>query len=98
MTRFCNELILEILSYSFYILGDQNRLQIVCLLWKQGNLCVCEIVEKLDLKQNLVSHHLWKLKEAWLVKSKRNWKKNCYEVDREFYNKFKDQLQHVFNL
>ncbi|MCA9380517.1 ArsR family transcriptional regulator, partial [Candidatus Dojkabacteria bacterium] len=34
-----------------------NRLKILKILQKDST-CVCEIVEKLKLKHNLVSHHL----------------------------------------
>lgn len=43
--------------------SEENRLKILCFL-KSGEKCVCEIEEFLHLPQNLVSHHLKKLKDA----------------------------------
>lgn len=51
-------------------LADANRLRIIDLL-RQGEVCVCEMTEALDLPQNLVSHHLRALREAGLVRARR---------------------------
>lgn len=52
------------------LVGDSNRLRICCLL-KNKELCVCEIEKVLSLPQNLVSHHLAKLKSLSLVEERR---------------------------
>lgn len=54
----------------FKALGDQTRLRIINLLLSQ-ELCVCEIVEALDLPQPRVSRHLGILKDAGLVLDRR---------------------------
>lgn len=51
---------------SFRALSDQIRLEIIELL-RDKELCVCEICEKLDLKQSKLSFHLKILKEAGLI-------------------------------
>ena len=48
-------------------LGDPTRLKIVYLL-EHGELCVCEIMTALDKPQPTVSHHLNLLKNAGLLK------------------------------
>lgn len=62
---------LDSLSSTLKIVGEKSRLQILCIL-RQGEHCVCEILEHLDLSQSLVSHHLRDLKDAGIVKSKKN--------------------------
>ncbi|MGP4074653.1 ArsR/SmtB family transcription factor [Halobacillus sp. K22] len=52
------------------LLGDKSRLTIVGLL-KDGECCVCEFVEVLEMSQPSVSQHLRKLRDAGLVKEKR---------------------------
>lgn len=47
-------------------LGEQNRLKILTYLSLE-TLCVCELVEILDISQPQVSQHLRKLREAELV-------------------------------
>jgi DNA-binding transcriptional ArsR family regulator len=48
-------------------LGDPTRLKIIYLL-EHGELCVCEIMAALDKPQPTVSHHLNLLKNAGLLK------------------------------
>jgi ArsR family transcriptional regulator, zinc-responsive transcriptional repressor len=51
-------------------LSDGNRLRILLLIGS-GRTSVSAIVEKLDLSQPLVSHHLKELKRSLLVKVER---------------------------
>ncbi len=61
-------------------ISDENRLKILCFL-KEWERCVCEIVKFTWLAQNLVSHHLKKLKEIWLVNARKEWLKVIYSVN-----------------
>ena len=48
-------------------IGDPTRLKIIYLL-EHGELCVCEIMTVLDKPQPTVSHHLNLLKNAGILK------------------------------
>lgn len=50
----------------YKLLSDRNRLMILALL-KEKDLCVCEIVELLQMSQPNVSQHMRKLKAGGLV-------------------------------
>lgn len=52
-------------------LADPNRLRIFDLLMR-GDSCNCELKEKLGLPPNLLSHHLRVLRQAGLVRSRRD--------------------------
>ncbi|MDD3006708.1 MAG: metalloregulator ArsR/SmtB family transcription factor [Candidatus Pacebacteria bacterium] len=52
------------------VVAEDNRLKILCLL-KEGELCVCKIIEHLGLSQSLVSHHLKVLKDAGLIEDSK---------------------------
>lgn len=52
-------------------LADPNRLRIFDMLM-QGDSCNCELNEKLGLPPNLLSHHLRVLRQAGLVRSRRD--------------------------
>jgi ArsR family transcriptional regulator len=52
-------------------LADETRLRIFVLLTRQ-ELCVCEIEDILGLSQSLVSNHLAVLRQAGLVKARRD--------------------------
>lgn len=54
----------------FRALGDRTRLRIVNLL-AAGELCVCDLVELLQLPQPTVSRHLAILRASGLVRTRR---------------------------
>ncbi len=69
----------ELLSM-FKALSDETRLRVVKLL-ASGELCVCHIVAALDMSQSKISFHLKILKEAGLVKDRREGKWMHYRLD-----------------
>jgi ArsR family transcriptional regulator, arsenate/arsenite/antimonite-responsive transcriptional repressor len=60
----------ETLTEYHKALADPTRLRILALL-RVESLCVCELVEILQMKQPAVSQHMRKLKQAKLVKERR---------------------------
>ena len=54
----------------FQALSDENRLRIIEVL-RGGESCVCDLQSSLDLGQSLLSHHLKTLREAGLVRPRR---------------------------
>jgi ArsR family transcriptional regulator len=68
-------------------LADANRQAILRLLGK-GEHCVCEILPKLRLPQNLVSHHLAVLRHAKLVRFRRVGVRKFYALERKTLKKF----------
>ncbi|NYT02472.1 MAG: helix-turn-helix transcriptional regulator [Methanosarcinales archaeon] len=57
----------------FKALADPCRLKILHLL-KEGEFCVCEIMAALDRPQSTTSHHLSILREAGLIKERKEGK------------------------
>jgi ArsR family transcriptional regulator, arsenate/arsenite/antimonite-responsive transcriptional repressor len=64
----------------FKALSEETRLRIVKLL-EHGELCVCDIVAALDLIQPKISFHLAILKEAGLIKDRKQGKWVHYKID-----------------
>lgn len=54
-------------------LSDESRLRIVAGL-RQGELCVCQLAELVGLAQSTVSKHMFILRTAGLVESRREGK------------------------
>lgn len=54
----------------FKACADETRLRILVLLG-EGQLCVCEIVDVLDMPQGKISRHLAVLRRAGLVEDER---------------------------
>jgi len=66
-------------STVFYALSDPIRLEIINYL-RNGEKCVCEIVPSLNLIQPLVSRHLKILKDAGIVRCRKDGTKRMYSV------------------
>ncbi len=63
----------------FKAVADPSRLRILKLL-REGELCVCEIMTALDRRQSTTSHHLSVLKDAGLIKERRDGKWSYYRL------------------
>jgi DNA-binding transcriptional ArsR family regulator len=63
----------------FKALADVNRLKIIKLL-KEGELCVCELTAVLSTSQSTVSHHLSVLKNARLIKERKEGKWSYFRL------------------
>jgi ArsR family transcriptional regulator len=61
-------------------LSEETRLRVLKLL-DHGELCVCDIVAALDMIQPKVSFHLAVLKEAGLIKDRKQGKWVHYKID-----------------
>lgn len=69
----------ELLSI-FKALSDETRIRILKLL-EHGELCVCDIVAALDMIQPKISFHLSVLKDARLIKDRKEGKWIHYRID-----------------
>ena len=69
----------------FKALSDETRLRIYLLLL-QGELCVCELVNILNMEQSRISHSVRILKEAGLVVNRREGKWIIYAVNPKTEN------------
>jgi ArsR family transcriptional regulator len=68
----------------FKALGDETRLRLVNLfLQTDEDLCVCEMVDALELPQYQISKHLTILKNAGLLQGSREGTWVYYRLDRE---------------
>lgn len=70
------------LSSVFKVFGDATRLRILFTLLDR-ELCVGDIATELSLGQSVVSHQLTTLRQAKLVKSRREGKSIFYSLDDE---------------
>jgi len=68
----------------FKALGDETRLRLVNLLLQSDEeICVCEMVDALNLPQYQISKHLTILKNAGLLQASRDGTWMYYRLDRE---------------
>lgn len=79
------------------IISEENRLKILCIL-RNGEKCVCEIWQFLNLPQNLVSHHLKVLKNFSLISSEKEGLKVFYKLNQKMLTRHIKLLNKFLNL
>lgn len=85
----------ERLSLTYKALGDPTRLKMVMAL-AGGEMCVSDLAAFLGLTESAVSHHLRRLKDLSLVKSRRDGQILYYSLDDEHVSKIlKIGLEHI---
>ena len=90
-----DEEILYDLAELFKVFGDSTRVRILCALF-ESEMCVCDIAELLNMTQSAVSHQLRVLKNASLVKARRDGKTIYYSLsDEHVIHIFNDGLNHI---
>jgi ArsR family transcriptional regulator len=90
-----DEEILYDLSDLFKVFGDTTRIKILCALF-QAEMCVCDIAALLNMTQSAISHQLRVLKQARLVKFRKEGKVVYYSLDDDHVKSIFDQgLNHI---
>lgn len=83
------------LTELFRVFGDSTRIRILYVLFA-SEMCVCDIAALLGLSQSAISHQLRALKNARLVKSRREGKTVFYSLADDHVKTIIDQgLEHV---
>ena len=65
----------------FQILSDETRLRALALMSREGELCVCELVQTLDVSQPKISRHLAAMRDAGIVVQRRHAQWMFYHID-----------------
>jgi ArsR family transcriptional regulator len=83
------------ISDFFRIFGDSTRIKILWALDK-SELCVCDIAALISMTKSAVSHQLRVLKDARLVKSRREGKVIFYSLaDAHVKDIFEKAVEHL---
>lgn len=70
----------------FKLFGDSTRIAILWAL-SESEMCVCDLCALLQMKQPAVSHQLKNLKQARVVKARRDGKVIYYSLDDDHIRK-----------
>lgn len=77
------------------VFGDSTRIRIIFVLC-ESEMCVCDIADLLGMSQSAISHQLRVLKQAKLVKSRRDGKTIFYSIsDNHVKTIFYYAMEHV---
>ncbi|NLL73060.1 MAG: winged helix-turn-helix transcriptional regulator [Clostridiales bacterium] len=83
------------LAETFKVFGDSTRIRILWAL-DESEMCVCDIASLLNMTQSAISHQLRVLKQAKLVKNRREGKVVYYSLDDEHVRLIIDQgMAHI---
>ncbi|WZL82629.1 metalloregulator ArsR/SmtB family transcription factor [Vallitaleaceae bacterium 9-2] len=79
----------------FKVFGDSTRIKIIFALFTE-EMCVCDIAALLGMSQSAISHQLRVLKQARLVKYRKEGKVVYYALDDDHIKNIFDQgLNHI---
>lgn len=83
------------LAELFKVFGDTTRIKIIHALFN-SEMCVCDIAALLGMTSSAISHQLRVLKQARLVKYRKDGKIVYYSLDDEHIKQIFDQgLAHI---
>lgn len=83
------------LAELFKVFGDTTRVKIISALF-EAEMCVCDIAELLGMTQSAISHQLRVLRQARLVKHRKEGKVVFYSLDDEHIKTiFNQGLEHI---
>lgn len=83
------------LAELFKVFGDSTRIR---MLWAldESEMCVCDIAASLNMTQSAISHQLRVLKQAGLVKNRRQGKVVFYSLEDDHVKAiFEKGLEHI---
>lgn len=82
---------LDNISGVFKVFGDVTRIKILWNLF-DNEICVAQIAEKTQMSQSAISHQLKVLKEARLIRSRRDGKNTFYSLNDEHVKRIIEQV------
>lgn len=86
------------LADTFKVFGDNTRIRILLSILSEEH-SVSDISDKLNMSQSAISHQLRTLRQARLIKSRREGKNTFYSLDDDHVKRIIEQvLIHVYEI
>ena len=90
-----DEELLYDLAELYKVFGDSTRIRLLYVLF-EAEMCVCDIAQVLSMTTSAISHQLKVLKQAHLVKYRREGKTVFYSLSDDHVRSILDQgLEHI---
>ncbi len=86
-----SEDIINNLTDVFKVFGDGTRIKILWNLF-DNEICVAEIAQKTKMSQSAISHQLRILKQARLIKARRDGKNTFYSLNDDHVKRIVEQV------
>lgn len=74
---------LAVAKQIFNLAGNAARLKILFLLYKEGEMCPCDLSDILDISVGGISQHLRKLKDGGIVQDKKIGQTVFYSIRKQ---------------
>lgn len=87
--------ITNLIAGYFQALSHPTRIEILRLLKNKREMCVCEIVDKLEKDQSNISRHLNALKGAGVVEFRGEGVRSFYKVKNRDVDKILDMVKSI---
>lgn len=81
---------------SFKALSDENRMKIVAML-SSGELCGCMILDRLDMTQPTLSHHMKILCDSGIVDGRKDGKWMKYSINKQTITEMESFLKSIIS-
>ncbi|HUW23672.1 MAG TPA: metalloregulator ArsR/SmtB family transcription factor [bacterium] len=91
------EPIVKMIAGYFQALSHPTRIEILQLLKSKGEMCVCEIVEKLEKDQSNISRHLNALRTVGVVELRGEGVRSFYKVKHKDVDKILDIVKSILH-
>ncbi|MBQ8435272.1 MAG: metalloregulator ArsR/SmtB family transcription factor [Oscillospiraceae bacterium] len=79
----------------FKALSDNTRFKIILMLSHTEKMCACKILEKFEITQPTLSHHMKILSECELVNTEKIGKWSHYSLNRNTISEFKQFINNI---
>ena len=76
------------LSKALHLAGNDVRLNILYLLYKEGELCVCDMSDILNMKAPAISQHLRKMRDGGIIDFRKDAQTIFYFLETEYHELF----------
>jgi DNA-binding transcriptional ArsR family regulator len=86
---------IQTLSQVLSLAGSETRMKILYLLEEEGELCVCDLSDVLQMTMPAVSQHLRKLKDANLIQPKKVGQIIFYSLKQKHLEVIQPLFRHI---
>lgn len=82
-----SSLLLDVYAQKFKALADPKRIELLNAICAKGSVCVCDLVEEMDIPQSKLSYHLKILLQAELIRKETRGTWSYYSLNEAELNR-----------
>lgn len=76
------------LAKALNLAGNEVRLNILYLMYEEGELCVCDLSDIMNMKTPAISQHLRKLKDGGIIEYRKDGQTIYYSLSPQYHTLF----------